>query len=311
MNNLAIDTFELRKTFGPKVALEGLTLTVERGEIFGFLGPNGAGKTTYIKMLLGLIRPTGGSAELFGQPISQPQTRTKIGYLPEKFLFYPWMTGAEFLDVQGKLYGLAASQRREKIPQLLNLVGLPNEANSQLGTFSKGMLQRIGLAQAIIHDPALLFLDEPTSGLDPIGRKLVRDIVNRFRESGTAVFINSHLLSEIEQTCDRVAFIQNGRVLETHRLDQLGEGTVVVKIRLSGADGTLPAETLAHFQTIALSCSQQRESVHLTLSDESEIPPLVHWLSQRNHNIYELVPQRLSLEDRFLSVMHQNKGGGR
>ena len=197
MSEAAIATRGLRKEFGEKVAVADLTLQVEQGEVFGFLGPNGAGKTTSIKMLLGLTAPTAGEGYLLGQPLGDHRTRARIGFLPEHFRFHEWLTAAEFLDLHGRLYGMERSRRQEVIPDLLELVGLADRAGTRLSAFSKGMLQRIGLAQALLNDPALVFLDEPTSGLDPLGRRLVRNIINHLREEGTAVFLNSHLLGEI------------------------------------------------------------------------------------------------------------------
>ena len=216
LQNLAIQTEGLRKEFGKKTAVQDLTLSVKRGEVFGFLGPNGAGKTTSVKMLLGLTRPTSGTAVLLNQPLGNRQVRTRIGYLPEHFRFHEWLTATEFLDLHGRLYGMEKKARTAVIPDLLALVGLSDQASTKLKTFSKGMLQRIGLAQALINDPELVFLDEPTSGLDPLGRRLVRDIINYLRQEGTAVFLNSHLLSEVEKTCDRVAFIREGQRCRNH-----------------------------------------------------------------------------------------------
>jgi ABC-2 type transport system ATP-binding protein len=200
------------------VAVEGLTLEVRRGEVFGFLGPNGAGKSTSIKMLLGLVVPTGGEATVLSSPAGDVETRRKIGFLPEHFRFYDWLTATELLYLHGRLYAMAAALLRERVPALLDLVGLAPHRDRRLGDFSKGMLQRLGLAQALLNDPELIFLDEPTSGLDPVGRRLVRDIIKAQRSRGATVFLNSHLLSEVEVTCDRVAFIKRGEVLETRRL---------------------------------------------------------------------------------------------
>ena len=177
----AISTTNLRKEFDANVAVRGLTLQVEQGEVFGFLGPNGAGKTTSIKMLLGLVAPTSGQATLLGLPLGDLNARAKMGFLPEHFRFHDWLTAREFLNLHGQLYGMPASRLRERISELLALVGLEPFRDKQLRTYSKGMLQRIGLAQALLNEPALVFLDEPTSGLDPVGRRLVRDIIRDLR----------------------------------------------------------------------------------------------------------------------------------
>ena len=232
MSDLVLDTRGLRKEFGSKVAVADLTMQVRAGEIFGFLGPNGAGKTTSIKMLLGLTAPTAGTAELLGQPLGDRAARAKIGYLPEHFRFHEWLRADEFLNLHGELYGMDRAARGAAVPRLLALVGLEERAATKLGAFSKGMLQRIGLAQALLNDPALVFLDEPTSGLDPIGRRLVRDIINELRQRGTAVFLNSHFLSEVEKTCDHVTFIRGGRILQTASLKEYEQEAMRVVVRV-------------------------------------------------------------------------------
>ena len=193
--------------------MRDLTLTVRRGEIFGFLGPNGAGKSTSIKMLLGLAKPTSGEAFVLGAPSGDVEVRRRIGFLPENFRFYEWLTPAELLHLHGRLCGVSTSKLAERVPALIDLVGLTPHIDKRLQNFSKGMLQRVGLAQALIHEPDLIFLDEPTSGLDPLGRRMVRDIIRTQRDRGATVFLNSHLLSEIEITCDQVVFIREGEVV--------------------------------------------------------------------------------------------------
>src|SRR5258707_1529753 len=216
---LAIRTRGLRKVFGGKVAVRNLTLDVPQGEVFGFLGPNGSGKSTSVKMLLGLVFPTSGEAEILGRPMRDVKVRSKVGFLPEHFRFYDWLTPAELLKLHGRLYGVSQSSLRERIPALLDLVGLTPHRDKRLQEFSKGMLQRIGLAQAVLNDPELIFLDEPTSGLDPLGRRMVRDIIKAQRDRGATVLLNSHLLGEVEISCDRVAFIKDGEVVETRALN--------------------------------------------------------------------------------------------
>ncbi len=228
---LAIETHALRKVFGEQAAVKGLTLQVSQGEVFGFLGPNGAGKTTSIKMLLGLVTPTSGNARLLGAPLGDRAMLRKMGFLPEHFRFQEWLSAAEFLELHGRLYGMQPHDLRRRIDELLERVGLSDFRGKYLRTFSKGMLQRIGLAQALLNRPRLVFLDEPTSGLDPVGRRLVRDIIRELREQGTSVFLNSHLLSEIEVTCERVAFIRHGEVIRTLELASLDRGQINVVIR--------------------------------------------------------------------------------
>src|SRR5215475_2724957 len=220
----AIRTRGLRKVFGGKVAVRNLTLDVARGEVFGFLGPNGAGKSTSVKMLLGLVFPTSGEAEILGRPAGDVMARSKVGFLPEHFRFYDWLTPAELLKLHGRLYGVSQGVLGERIPTLLDLVGLTPHRDKRLQQFSKGMLQRIGLAQALLNDPELIFLDEPTSGLYPFGRRMVRDIIRAQRDRGATVLLNSHLLGEVEITCDRVAFIKDGEVVETRQVnDDIGD----------------------------------------------------------------------------------------
>ncbi|HSM55166.1 MAG TPA: ABC transporter ATP-binding protein [Candidatus Sulfomarinibacteraceae bacterium] len=297
----AIDTRGLRKRYGDKVAVADLTLQVQPGEIFGFLGPNGAGKTTSVKMLLGLTAPTAGEATLLGRPLGDRQARARIGFLPEHFRFHEWLTAAEFLDLHGRLYGMPREARATVIPDLLELVGLADRAETKLSAFSKGMLQRIGLAQALLNSPDLVFLDEPTSGLDPLGRRLVRTIINGLRQEGTTVFLNSHLLSEIELTCDRVAFIREGKVLQVTTLEALEEGAVQVRLRVGQPSPSLLEELARFGSNVALEEANGR--IRLTLDHERELPPLVSWLVSAGYSVYEVSPQRLSLEERFIQIV--------
>ncbi len=301
MIELAIEAHSLRKEFGRKTAVANLSLQVKRGEVFGFLGPNGAGKTTSVKMLLGLTRPTAGTATLLGRPLGDRPARAKIGFLPEHFRFHEWLTGMEFLDWHGRLYGMSHIERQTVIPDLLELVGLQDKGGAQLRTFSKGMLQRIGLAQALLNSPELVFLDEPTSGLDPMGRRLVRDIINGLRREGTAVFLNSHLLSEVEKTCDRVAFIRQGTILETIDLHSFAEELVQVNLRVGQPTPQLLQDLSQFGEGVTLAQGDGR--ISLQLAHEEKIPLLATWLTGQGHALYELTPQRLSLEERFVQII--------
>lgn len=303
-----IETRNLRKEFGRKVAVADLTIAVQAGEIFGFLGPNGAGKTTSVKMLLSLTAPTEGTATLLGRPLGDRLARARVGYLPEHFRFHEWLTAAEFLDLHGRLYGMSKAQRDEAVPRLLALVGLTVRADTKLGAFSKGMLQRIGLAQALLNDPELVFLDEPTSGLDPLGRRLVRDIIKELRQRGTAVFLNSHLLSEVEQTCDRVAFIRDGAILRTSTLEAFEEESFPVVLRV----GQPTPELLAGLAIFAahVSLEQANGRITLHLDDEAQLPRLAAWVIEQGHTLYELTPMRLSLEERFLKIVGEDASEG-
>ncbi len=302
--DLALETNALRKVFGDNVAVRGLTLQVPRGEVFGFLGPNGAGKTTAIKMLLGLVAPTSGSAHLLGVPLGQPAVRSRVGFLPEHFRFHDWLTAAEFLTVHGRLYRMDAPRLRARMDLLLERVGLAPFRRKALRTFSKGMLQRVGLAQALLNEPELVFLDEPTSGLDPVGRRLVRDIIRELRAGGTTVFLNSHLLSEVEITCDRVAFIKHGEVVHTSSLKSLLDGDTRVAVR---ARGVTP-EVLAGLAGFGSDLRADGEHLTLTVSDESTLPALARYLVGQGAEVFALTPQRISLEDLFIQVVGTDGG---
>lgn len=302
--SLAIETRTLRKTFGPKVAVRSLTLEVPRGEVFGFLGPNGAGKSTSIKMLLGLITPTRGEAAVLGSPAGNVAARRKIGFLPEHFRFYEWLTAQELLKVHGRLYGMPRPKLHESVPRLLNEVGLWTHREKRLRDFSKGMMQRLGLAQALLNDPDLIFLDEPTSGLDPAGRIMVRDIIRAQRSRGATVFLNSHLLGEVEVTCDRVAFIKHGEVLETRRLGPLREGEVSVILRA----GNLSPETLAALKEQVMSLQADGARLTFSIASMEALPGIVRFLVSHNADVYEVTPQRLSLEDLFLKIVGTDGG---
>jgi ABC-2 type transport system ATP-binding protein len=301
---LAISTQRLRKVFGDKVAVRGLSLEVRRGEAFGFLGPNGAGKSTSIKMLLGLIQPTHGDAEVLGRPIGYRGIRARIGFLPEHFRFYDWLTSSELLQVHGRLYGMAAAELRQRIPQLLELVGLSGHSSSQLRAFSKGMLQRVGLAQALLPSPDLIFLDEPTSGLDPIGRRLVRDIIKAERERGATVFLNSHLLSEVEITCDRVAFIKAGEVIEIRDVKSFDQDRNCVFVRAAN----LTEETVAGLRAWASHVERNGAGLQLRMHSPDLAPQVLRYLVERGTDVFEFIPQRLSLEDRFLEIVGSDQG---
>lgn len=295
----AIETHGLRKVFGAKVAVADLTLTVERGEVFGFLGPNGAGKTTAVKMLLSLISPTSGSARLLGRPLGDRQVRARIGFLPEHFRFHEWLTAEEFLSFHGQLHGMSGQRIRQRVPLLLDLVQLTDCAQVRLAAFSKGMLQRIGLAQSLLNEPELIFLDEPTSGLDPLGRRLVRDIIRDLRAQGTTVFLNSHLLSEVEVTCDRVAFIKDGRIVKLAALQTLVDGETTAELRL----GQVTPGLLAGLSRWGRDIRADGSRITMTVDDEDSLPAIARWVVEQGARLYALTPQRLSLEDLFLRVM--------
>lgn len=290
--------------FGSHVAVRGLSLTVPRGEIFGFLGPNGAGKSTSIKMLLGLVRPTAGSAFVLGAPVSNVEVRRHVGFLPEDFRFYDWLTAAELLHLHGRLCGMSAATLQLRVPAVLDLVGLTPHGDRRLRGFSKGMLQRIGLAQALVHEPQILFLDEPTSGLDPIGRRMVRDILRAQRDRGATVFLNSHLLSEIEVTCDQVAFIKDGEVIASRALRASPEEEVRVVVHARNVS----SDTIARLAPWAKGAQLEGERLSLSAHSKEALPEILRHLVASGADVFEFRPERVSLEELFVQIMGEDPG---
>ena len=297
----AIQTVNLSKKFGRTVALAGLSMTVPRGEVFGFLGPNGAGKTTSVKLLLGLLKPTGGEAWLLGRPIGDLQTRRKIGYLPELFRYQGWLSAREVLALHCELAPLPRSSWDDEITSALETVGLSDRATDRVGTFSKGMQQRLGLATALVGEPELVFLDEPTSALDPVGRHDVREIIRGLASRGTAVFLNSHLLSEVEQLCDRVAVVDHGRVIASGTMDELLGGTAV-KVRVSG----LSAGDIGKLSSFG-DVDDEGDQLTFTKLKPERVPDLVSEIVALGGRVYEVAPRHQTLEDRFLQLLDEEE----
>jgi ABC-2 type transport system ATP-binding protein len=294
----AIEARELAKRYGSTLALAGLTMTVRRGEVFGFLGPNGAGKTTAVKLLAGLTRPTGGSGTLLGAPLGDVATRARVGYLPELFRYQPWMTAREVLLLHGELARLPAATRPRLADEALGVVGLADRGDGRVGTFSKGMQQRLGLGVALLGQPELVLLDEPTSALDPLGRLDVRRLIDALRSRGVTVFLNSHLLTEVERVCDRVAIVDRGRVLLEVGMAELLAGRTV-SIRAGGLDG-LDLATLGDFGRLERTAPDELTAGEL---DDARIPDLVAALVGLGARIHAVVPAQVSLEERFLDVL--------
>lgn len=306
MSPPVIETQALRRSFGPTLAVADLSLSVGAGEVFGFLGPNGAGKTTSIKMLLSLVEPTGGSGRVLGAPLGDRDARAKIGFLPEHFRFHDCLSARELLRFHGRLFRLGGADLESRIDSLLARVDLLDAADRPLRGYSKGMLQRAGLAQALIHDPELVFLDEPTSGLDPLGRLLVRDIIGELRQRGTTVFLNSHLLGEVEATCDRVAFIKEGRVIHSLTLGGAA-ANVEVELKLSPLDDGVIAG-LMEFGSRAVRLGP--DGLRLQVSGEDRIPAMVRWLVGRGVEVFGVHVHRKSLEEWFVDVMGEDQRPG-
>jgi ABC-2 type transport system ATP-binding protein len=291
----AIDLHGLHKAYRSTVALEALDLRVERGEVFGFLGPNGAGKTTAVKLLLGLTRPTRGDGTVLGRPLGDREARRGIGYLPELFRYQAWLTAREVLRLHASLAGLPGDREAE-LDRVIDLVGLKGRDGDRTGGFSKGMQQRLGLAAALIGDPALVILDEPTSALDPVGRDDVRAIIREAQSRGSTVFLNSHLLGEVERLCDRVAIVNHGRVVAAGTLADL-LGASVVRIRVTDL-----AESRAALASYG----------HVTAEDDwlvvgpvepDRVPDIVAAVVAAGGRVHAVDPGRRSLEDLFLDLV--------
>jgi ABC-2 type transport system ATP-binding protein len=304
MSSLAIETRGLRKWFGAKRAVADLSLSVARGEVFGFLGPNGAGKTTSVKMLLGLVEPSGGEGWLLGAPLGDRRARARVGFLPEHFRFQDWLTGREMLRFHGRLFGLGGPSLAARIEELLVRVDLVDAASRRLREYSKGMTQRIGIAAALLPRPEIVFLDEPTSGLDPLGRLMVRDLIRELRRDGVAVFLNSHLLGEVEATCDRVAFVKQGRVVHALEL-AAAEAGVEVELRAGPLDDAALAE-LGRFGT---NVRRDGDAVRLRAPDDEALPRIARWAVERGAPLRHLSASRDTLEAVFLRVMEGERAG--
>jgi ABC-2 type transport system ATP-binding protein len=296
---LAIETHHLRKVFRGRPAVEDLSLEVAQGEVFGFLGPNGAGKSTTVKMLLGLTHPTSGQARVLGQPLDSLEAKRRVGFLPELFRFHDWMSGHDFLRFHGQLYEMKPGEIRQRIPEVLQLVGLAGREGERIKGYSKGMQQRIGLAQAILNRPKLVFLDEPTSALDPIGRREVREIIKHLKDQGTTVFLNSHLLSEVELTCDRVAFVNKGQVIRSGRMEELLREKLEVELRVDHLSPTLLTE-LAHYARIT---QTSPDLAMLEVDSEERIPAIAQTVVRAGARLYSLTPRRVSLEELFVQLV--------
>jgi ABC-2 type transport system ATP-binding protein len=342
MGELVVETEGLRKRFGDKLAVADLSLSLKRGEVFGFLGPNGAGKTTCLKMLLGLVEPSGGRGRLLGAPLGDRATRARVGFLPEHFRFQDWLTGRELLRFHGRLYGMGGPRLESRIEELLARVDLLDAAHRPFRTYSKGMSQRVGLAQALLNRPEVVFLDEPTSGLDPLGRLLVRDVIGELRGQGTSVFLNSHLLGEVEATCDRVGFVKQGRTVHELALAGVDSG-LDVEVRLGAAGPDLlaglgqiggvevvgshdgvrqaPAGSKPELRGAAANPSRIASAgasdaarpgatVRLRVASDATLPKVARWLVGQGAALYEMHASKKPLEAWFLEVMGEDQRPG-
>jgi ABC-2 type transport system ATP-binding protein len=300
----AIEILGLEKTYSvgfwrkkPKPALRPLHLQVEEGEIFGFLGPNGAGKTTTLKLLMGLVFPTSGSARILGMEVNDARMKAQIGFLPEQPYFYDYLTARELLEYYGRLSGVDAKERSRKVREVLERVGLPEAAGTQLRKFSKGMLQRVGIAQAILHDPKVVFFDEPMSGLDPMGRREVRDLMEQLKHEGKTVFFSTHILSDAEALCDRVAIIHRGELRGVGAVADL-TSSVHGKVELVWPGRAVPQS----FNTLGAECHVTGDTVRAIVSEDRQ-DAAMEALRREGLRLISLIPVRMSLEDYFVQQL--------
>lgn len=282
-----------------KEILKGISFSIQEGEIFGYLGPNGAGKTTTLKCVLGLIFPDRGKIEIFDQPHLSPQAKEKVGFLPENPYFYDYLTAWEFLGFYGQLFLLKKKEKEKKINYLLELVGLKKDASLQLRKFSRGMLQRVGLAQALINDPQLVLLDEPLGGLDPLGRKELRDVIVRLKGEGKTVFLCSHILQDIEMICDRVAIIVNGQIVNQGTLqDLVQEKIFFTEVIISGLDEK-------ELEGLGECFSVHGERILLKVFEEEALERVLSLVQAQKAKIHSLIPRTETLEDLFVEIVKE------
>lgn len=306
-----IRTENLRKIFvtsfkRQKVeALKGLTLEVKRGEVFGFLGPNGAGKTTTLKILMGLIYPTSGKAWIMGRELGDVSIKKGLGFLPEQPYFYEYLTAMEFLDFYGRLFGMGKADRKSRASELLHLVGLEHAGGLQLRKFSKGMLQRIGIAQALINDPELVVLDEPMSGLDPIGRKEVKDIMIHLKERGKTIFFSTHILPDVEVICDRVAILVKGELRSMGAVGELLEGVEAASVEMT-FEGLSDGD-LASVKALSKTSFIQGRKATAFFDDSAKAKEAKELIYKKGGDIISLIPHKRSLEDIFIEEVKKGR----
>lgn len=304
-----VETQNLTKHYsrGKVRALEDLTLQVEKGKIFSLLGPNGAGKTTLIKLLLGIVFPTRGTGSLMGKSISDHSSHAKIGYLAENHRFPEFLTANQVLYYYGKMSGVEKSDLNAKIPALLKMVNLEGWGDTKIRKYSKGMMQRMGIAQALTNDPELLFLDEPTDGIDPVGRREIRDLLKALRDQGKTIFLNSHLLSEVERISDEVAILKNGKLLQKGTVEDFI--SVQQQFQLKVGDGGDKVQVICQEMNIPL--TPQNGHFVISVEDDAQLNHLIDKLREGNATIQGIIPRKISLEDFFIDVIEENGEGAK
>jgi ABC-2 type transport system ATP-binding protein len=296
--------FRARRRARSVTALDGFSLTVGAGEIFGLLGPNGAGKTTFIKLLLGIVFPNAGSASVLGRPIGTTDFKARIGYLPENHKYPAYLTGEQVLRFFGTLSGVDAPVLEKRIPELLALVDMERWRKVKIRKYSKGMMQRLGLAQALVNDPALVILDEPTDGVDPLGRKEIRDILTRLRDQGRTVFLNSHLLSEVELICDRVAILHKGKLIRQGTVRELTQQEHVYVVTI---EGELPEALRVQWEATRVPFARDGARLTLTADTLATVNGRLDELRRHEVLIRSMEQKHTSLEDMFIDVISREK----
>ena len=309
MSNYVIETWDLSKQYNGKAGCKNITLQVPRGSVFGFLGQNGAGKSTFVRTMLGLLHPTAGKAVMLGHPIGTVESRQKVGYLPELFRYPDWLTGQQLLEHHAQLCGLSRSQGKAVIRDVLEQVGMAGRERERIRGYSKGMQQRIGIACALLSDPELIFLDEPTSALDPIGRKEVRELITRLRDQGKTIFLNSHMLSEMESVCNYVGIIHRSELVVHGDWRKLSSVAPQVELTVEAASFSA-GEELPAFVTESrlLREAASRATWLLTLDQDNRVPALLQALVGRGAAVHEVVQKQQSLEEVFLYWVQKKEG---
>ncbi|MBE3593332.1 MAG: ABC transporter ATP-binding protein [Thermoanaerobacter sp.] len=298
---MVLEAQNLTKQFNGKGGFKEVTLSVEKGQVFGFLGPNGAGKSTFVKTMVGLLHPTSGFAWILEKPIGTVESREKVGFLPENFRYHDWMTGKELLSFHAELYKI--KNPGKKIDELLELVKLKGHENKLIKNYSKGMQQRIGIAIALLNDPEIVFLDEPTSALDPVGRIEVREIIKQLKSQGKTVFLNSHLLSEVEMVCDEVAIINHGRIIAEGKLEELLKEHTHVEMIVSDYTTEL-IEKISH---LSKEFQFKEGKLSFKVEDKEKIPLIAKMVIEAGAKLYQLNTQTSSLEDLFINLIGKDE----
>lgn len=303
MKSCVIETHGLTKQYGNGKGCIDIGIEVHKGEVYGFLGPNGAGKSTFIKTLVGLLFPTSGSAEILGRPLGDLEAKKRMGYLPELFKYQDWMTGKDLLKFHAELYKLEKGRIPSKIEEVLEMVHMKGSENYKIGTYSKGMQQRIGMASALLCDPELIFLDEPTSALDPIGRKEVRDMILTLKQMNKTVFLNSHLLGEVEQVCDAAAIISHGHIVKQGLMSDMLKGQNSLEIQAEDIGYKL-LDLLKDYDGDMV---YDGKLIQLKLKDESDTPYIAKTIVENGAKLFSLKPQSNKLEDLFIQLIEKGE----